>query len=96
MEAFKIKLMEKLGEGSFAVVKRAIWTPKEGQKLDVAAKILRNSTAEIIEDLQQEVNNMQKLRHPNLILLHGIVFSNPAIMVSMDSELKKLYRRFRV
>uniref|UniRef100_A0A0R3RY40 non-specific protein-tyrosine kinase n=1 Tax=Elaeophora elaphi TaxID=1147741 RepID=A0A0R3RY40_9BILA len=77
----EIKLMERLGEGSFAVVKRAIWTPKTGRKLDVAAKILRDSTPEIIEDLQREVTNMQKLKHPNLIQLYGIVFSNPAMMV---------------
>lgn len=75
--------MERLGEGSFAVVKRALWTPKTGQKLDVAAKILRDSTPEIIEDLQREVTNMQKLKHPNLIQLYGIVFSNPAMMVNL-------------
>ncbi|VBB29935.1 unnamed protein product, partial [Acanthocheilonema viteae] len=77
----EIKLMERLGEGSFAVVKRAVWTPKMARKLDVAAKILRDSTPEIIEDLQREVTNMQKLKHPNLIQLYGIVFSNPAMMV---------------
>uniref|UniRef100_A0AAF5PJM2 non-specific protein-tyrosine kinase n=1 Tax=Wuchereria bancrofti TaxID=6293 RepID=A0AAF5PJM2_WUCBA len=77
----EIKLMERLGEGSFAVVKRAVWTPKTGRKLDVAAKILRDSTPEIIEDLQREVTNMQKLKHRNLIQLYGIVFSNPAMMI---------------
>ncbi|VDM28504.1 unnamed protein product [Toxocara canis] len=77
----QIKLMERLGEGSFAVVKRAIWTRAEGKKTDVAVKILRDATPEVIEDLQLEVNNMQKLQHPNLIRLYGIVFSNPAMMV---------------
>ncbi|VDK72097.1 unnamed protein product [Onchocerca ochengi] len=77
----EIKLMERLGEGSFAVVKRALWTPRTGRKLDVAVKILRDSTPEIIEDLQREVTNMQKLKHPNLIQLYGVVFSNPAMMV---------------
>lgn len=75
--------MERLGEGSFAVVKRALWMPKTGRKLDVAVKILRDSTPEIIEDLQREVTNMQKLKHPNLIQLYGIVFSNPAMMVDL-------------
>uniref|UniRef100_A0A915PE56 non-specific protein-tyrosine kinase n=1 Tax=Setaria digitata TaxID=48799 RepID=A0A915PE56_9BILA len=77
----EIKIMERLGEGSFAVVKRAVWTPKTGRKLDVAVKILRDSTPEIIEDLQREVTNMQKLQHPNLIQLYGIIFSNPAMMI---------------
>lgn len=82
--------MERLGEGSFAVVKRAIWAPKTGQKLEVAVKILRESTPEIMEDLQREVNNMQKLQHPNLIQLYGIVFANPAMMVSLFSLLSCL------
>ncbi|MCP9257256.1 Activated CDC42 kinase 1 [Dirofilaria immitis] len=77
----EIKLMERLGEGSFAIVKRALWKPRADRKLDVAVKILRDSTPEIIEDLQREVTNMQKLKHPNLIQLYGIVFSNPAMMV---------------
>uniref|UniRef100_A0A0M3J813 Protein kinase domain-containing protein n=2 Tax=Anisakis simplex TaxID=6269 RepID=A0A0M3J813_ANISI len=78
---YRIKLMERLGEGSFAIVKRAIWTRSDGTKVDVAVKILRDATAEVIEDLQTEVNNMQKLQHPYLIRLYGIVFSNPAMMV---------------
>jgi activated CDC42 kinase 1 len=77
----QIKLMERLGEGSFAVVKRAIWTDSAGQKIDVAVKILRDSTPAVIEDLQLEVNNMRRLQHPNLVRLHGIVFANPAMMV---------------
>uniref|UniRef100_A0A915BWW5 non-specific protein-tyrosine kinase n=2 Tax=Parascaris univalens TaxID=6257 RepID=A0A915BWW5_PARUN len=77
----QIKLMERLGEGSFAIVKRAIWTRADSGRTDVAVKILRDATPEVIEDLQHEVNNMQKLQHPNLIRLYGIVFSNPAMMV---------------
>lgn len=78
--------MERLGEGSFAVVKRGIWSSKAGGKVDVAVKILRNSTQEIIEDLQVEVNNMRKLQHPNLIKLYGIVLANPAMMVNFTTK----------
>lgn len=88
-------MAERLGEGSFAVVKRALWKRADGVKLDVAVKILRDPTKEIMEDLQQEVNNMQRLQHPNLIRLYGIVFSNPSMMVIFlyfsNVELRSFY-----
>lgn len=91
----QVKLMERIGEGSFAVVKRGIWMRPDGQKIDVAVKVLRESSSEIIDDLQQEVNNMQKLQHPNLIRLYGIVFSNPAMMVVEFCEGGSLVDRLR-
>uniref|UniRef100_A0A158R452 non-specific protein-tyrosine kinase n=1 Tax=Syphacia muris TaxID=451379 RepID=A0A158R452_9BILA len=91
----EIFLAEKLGEGSFAIVKRALWKRADGVKIDVAVKILREPSAEIMEDLQQEVNNMQRLQHPNLIRLYGIVFSNPAMMVVEFCDGGALLNRLR-
>ncbi|GMT03938.1 hypothetical protein PENTCL1PPCAC_26112 [Pristionchus entomophagus] len=76
----QIKLMERLGEGSFAVVKRAYWTKPNGQKLDVAVKILRDASPLVVEELQAEAANLRRLQHPNLIQLYGVV-EQPAMMV---------------
>ncbi|KAK0406437.1 hypothetical protein QR680_018570 [Steinernema hermaphroditum] len=76
-----IKLMERLGEGTFATVKRAIWSCGQ-RKVDVAVKILKDVSADVMEDLLLEVSNMQKLQHPNLIKLYGIVFARPTMMVT--------------
>lgn len=73
--------METLGEGTFAVVKRAIWNKPTGQKVDCAVKILREISEEMKTDLHAEIMNMQKLRHTNLIQLHGIVYGEPTLMV---------------
>jgi activated CDC42 kinase 1 len=76
-------VQEKLGEGSFAVVKRALWTrPGEAKALAVAVKILRDgNNGDYAEELQQEISNMHQLRHPNLIRLYGIVLTKPTSMV---------------
>lgn len=44
--------MEPLGEGTFAVVKRAIWCREDGRKVDVAVKILRDMSPLVMEDLK--------------------------------------------
>lgn len=56
----------------------------DGRKTDVAVKLLRDSSPTVAEELQLEVNNMHKLRHPNLIRLHGLVFANPIMMVTHE------------
>lgn len=78
---------EKLGEGSFAVVKRATWTQAgSGRKVAVAVKLLRDSSAQFAEELQLEINNMHKLRFTYLIRLYGITFSQPIMMVCLNFE----------
>ncbi|TKR81498.1 hypothetical protein L596_015360 [Steinernema carpocapsae] len=89
-----IKLMERLGEGTFATVKRAIWNTG-ARKVDVAVKILKDVSADVMEDLLLEVSNMQKLQHPNLIKLYGIVFARPTMMVTELCEGGALLDRLR-
>ena len=72
--------MEGLGEGTFAIVKRAIWQKSPTEKVDVAVKIIRESSEEVKKDLQAEINTMSKLRHPNLIQFYGVVL-DPMLMV---------------
>lgn len=82
-----IKLLDKLGDGSFGVVKRAQWTtPSSGVKY-VAVKILKQDViVRALEDFAKEVNSMHHLKHPNLIKLYGIVLSNPMMMVTELAE----------
>lgn len=75
-----IKLMENLGDGSFGVVKRALWSQGTGRKVDVAAKILRQDNG-LADDFISEINAMHKLKHPNLIRLFGIVITQPFMMI---------------
>ncbi|RCN47014.1 hypothetical protein ANCCAN_06945, partial [Ancylostoma caninum] len=69
----QIKLMETIGEGTFSVVKRALWYHPSGVKKDVAVKILRDISPSLVEDLQVEASHLLKLQHSNLIRMYGIV-----------------------
>uniref|UniRef100_A0A8R1DWA7 non-specific protein-tyrosine kinase n=2 Tax=Caenorhabditis japonica TaxID=281687 RepID=A0A8R1DWA7_CAEJA len=90
----QIRLYELLGEGTFAVVKRGTWTPNNGQKIDVAVKILRDISPNIMDDLRVEASHLLKLQHPSLIRLYGIV-RQPAMMVFELCEGGSLLDRLR-
>lgn len=87
--------MEGLGEGTFAVVKRALWTRTDNKKIDVAVKIIREINEEVKKDLQVEINTMSKLRHNNLITLFGVVLGDPMLMVMEFCEGGALLDRLR-
>lgn len=78
-----IKLLDKIGDGSFGVVQRAQWTQANKNVKYVAVKILKQEVIlRALEDFAKEVNSMHQLNHPNLIKLYGIVLSSPMMMVS--------------
>ncbi|KHJ91984.1 hypothetical protein OESDEN_08137 [Oesophagostomum dentatum] len=90
----QLKLMEAIGEGTFSVVKRAIWYHPSGQKLEVAVKILRNASPSFMEELEVEASHLLKLQHSNLIRLYGVV-QQPAMMVFELCEGGELLSRLR-
>ncbi|MGH0179371.1 UNVERIFIED_CONTAM: hypothetical protein FKN15_001384 [Acipenser sinensis] len=89
-----LQLCEKLGNGSFGVVKRGEWRTPSGRVLGVAVKYLRSDVSkemETLTDFLQEVTTMQTLDHPNLIRLHGVVLTQPLKMVTELAPLGSLY-----
>ncbi|PIA49567.1 hypothetical protein AQUCO_01300394v1 [Aquilegia coerulea] len=67
-----LHLQEDIGSGSFAVVYRGLWNGS-----DVAVKVYsendyREST---LSDYKKEISIMKKLRHPNVLLFMGAVYS---------------------
>lgn len=91
-------LGEKLGSGSFGVVKRGEWHTPSGRVLQVAVKSLRSSMSrqtETLTDFLQEVTTMQSLDHPNIIRLYGVVLTQPLKMVTELAALGSLYDTLR-
>ncbi|XP_037832454.1 non-receptor tyrosine-protein kinase TNK1 isoform X2 [Kryptolebias marmoratus] len=91
-------LGEKLGSGSFGVVKRGEWHTPTGRVLPVAVKSLRSSMSkqtETLTDFLQEVTTMQSLDHPNIIRLYGVVLTQPLKMVTELAPLGSLYDMLR-
>ncbi|XP_058457403.1 activated Cdc42 kinase Ack [Malaya genurostris] len=80
-----ITMSIKLGDGSFGVVRRGEWRAPGGQIVPVAVKVLKADTLTqpgVIEDFFKEVQAMHALNHPNLVRLHGVVLSQPMMMVT--------------
>ncbi|KTG03220.1 hypothetical protein cypCar_00010339 [Cyprinus carpio] len=83
-----ITLYEKLGDGSFGVVKRGEWQAPSGRVLSVAVKCLKTDLLEQdegLDDFIREVNAMHSLDHHNLIRLYGVVLTHPMKMVRNDN-----------
>ncbi|XP_043932961.1 non-receptor tyrosine-protein kinase TNK1 [Protopterus annectens] len=80
-----LKLLEKLGNGCFGIVKRGEWRMPSGKVVSVAVKHLRNDVAgdsDALNSFLQEINTMHLLDHPNLIRLYGLVLTPPLRMVT--------------
>nr|XP_028587733.1 activated CDC42 kinase 1 isoform X2 [Podarcis muralis] len=93
-----LMLFEKLGDGSFGVVRRGEWCTPTGKLLNVAVKCLKTdvlSQPEALDDFIREVNAMHSLDHLNLIRLYGVVLSNPMKMVTELAPLGSLLDRLR-
>lgn len=80
-----VSLGQKLGDGSFGVVRRAEWSAPGGKTVAVAVKVLKQDTLSqpgVMEDFFKEVQSMHMLDHPNLIRLYGVVLGQPMMMVT--------------
>ncbi|KAG0723889.1 Activated CDC42 kinase 1 [Chionoecetes opilio] len=89
----ELTLGQKVGDGSFGVVKKAEWITSGGQMKEVAVKILKQDVLHVpgtLDDFIREVQAMHHLSHGNLVLLFGIVLSNPLMMVTELAPLGSL------
>ncbi|GFY59022.1 activated CDC42 kinase 1 [Trichonephila inaurata madagascariensis] len=88
-----LKLLNKLGDGSFGVVMKGEWTTVSGTTIPVAVKILKEDAVSLpgaFKDFIEEVNAMHCLNHPNLIRLFGVVLLSPLMMVTELAPLGSL------
>eukprot|EP00944_MAST-04C_sp_MAST-4C-sp1_P000942 g942.t1 len=71
------KMLDKLGKGQFGTVRKCvdIDTKKEYAVKIVKRSLLKNriGSANIAEQLKQEVDILKQLRHPNAVLLHEVI-----------------------
>lgn len=80
-----VNLGQKLGDGSFGVVRQAEWNAPGGKTVQVAVKVLKQDTLSqpgVMEDFFKEVQSMHMLDHPNLVRLYGVVLGQPMMMVT--------------
>ncbi|XP_051990302.1 tyrosine kinase, non-receptor, 2b isoform X1 [Xyrauchen texanus] len=93
-----LALYEKLGDGSFGVVKRGEWFTPNGKVLNVAVKCLKTDVLnqpDALDDFIREVNAMHSLDHQNLIRLYGVILTHPMKMVTELAPLGSMLDRLR-
>lgn len=93
-----IALFEKLGDGSFGVVRRGEWNTPNDKLFNVAVKCLKTDVLtqpDALDDFIREVNAMHSLDHVNLIRLYGVVLTHPMKMVTELAPLGSLLDRLR-
>uniref|UniRef100_A0A8C2F0N5 Tyrosine kinase, non-receptor, 1 n=1 Tax=Cyprinus carpio TaxID=7962 RepID=A0A8C2F0N5_CYPCA len=89
---------DRLGSGSFGVVRKAEWQTPTGRVLPVAVKTLRGGGSrygDVVTEFLQEASTMQSLDHPNIIHLYGVVLTHPLKMVTELAPLGSLYDALR-
>ncbi|CAN9506466.1 unnamed protein product [Ophioblennius macclurei] len=93
----ELQLFERLGDGTFGVVRRGEWTGPNSRVLSVAVKCLKASVLDSdgLDDFIREVNAMHSLSHQNLIRLYGIVLTQPMKMVTELAPMGSLLDRLR-
>ena len=65
--------MGHLGSGQFGSVEQGLWKRHGTKPVDVALKSLAKKGSEDKVKFLQEAAIMAQFRHPNVILLHGVV-----------------------
>ncbi|PSS11436.1 Serine/threonine-protein kinase [Actinidia chinensis var. chinensis] len=78
-----LHLQEEIGRGSFAVVHHGIWNGS-----DVAIKVYFGSdcSEETLLDYKKEIGIMRRLRHPNVLLFMGAVYSREREKLAIVTE----------
>ncbi|TQE10639.1 hypothetical protein C1H46_003752 [Malus baccata] len=73
-----LHLGDAIGQGSCAIVYRGIWNG-----LDVAIKVyFKNEySGGILQDYKKEIDIMKRLRHPNVLLFMGAVYSQERLAI---------------
>ncbi|RZC31183.1 RGS domain-containing serine/threonine-protein kinase A isoform X2 [Glycine soja] len=89
-----LQLREEIGQGSCAVVYHGIWNGS-----DVAVKVYFGNeyTEETLQDYRKEIDIMKRLRHPNVLLFMGAVYSQERLAIVTEllprgSLFKNLHR----
>ena len=76
--------MGHLGSGQFGNVEQGVWKRQGTRPVDVALKSLTKTSEEDKVKFLQEAAIMAQFRHPNVIMLYGVVVGwNPVSDVSL-------------
>ncbi|XP_037085289.1 NT-3 growth factor receptor-like [Pollicipes pollicipes] len=79
--------MSEIGQGCFGKVYKGVYLPCEGEPVNVAVKLLKETAnVELQEDFIREVEIMASCRHQNIVSLLGVLVQDTAVTPWMVFE----------
>ncbi|XP_064386574.1 ephrin type-A receptor 3-like [Halichondria panicea] len=94
-----VKIAGHLGSGQFGSVEQGVWKRQGTQPVDVALKSLTKTSEEDKVKFLQEAAIMAQFRHPNIIMLHGVISEQHPIRLVVElakrGDLRNLLRSLR-
>ncbi|KAF8027408.1 hypothetical protein BT93_E0341 [Corymbia citriodora subsp. variegata] len=93
-----LQLGEEIGQGSYAVVYQGLW---KGSDVAIKVYVGNEYSENTLQDYKKEIKIMKRLRHPNVLLFMGAVYSKerPAIVTEFmprGSLFKTLHKNNQV
>jgi len=100
----ELTIEEKVGEGSFSVVRRAIWRRtlavgrRQEHAIQVAVKMSNRITPVLLDELERDLAVISGLPHQNILTLHGVCEGGGAggsvkvVYELMSTDLSKLLK----
>ncbi|EGR30049.1 serine-threonine protein kinase, putative [Ichthyophthirius multifiliis] len=77
----ELEINESISQGGFSIVHVGMY---RGCQVAIKKIFNPNITTELLDELNNEINMLAQLRHPNLILLMGIVSKQPNLCIVTD------------
>ncbi|XP_064386571.1 uncharacterized protein LOC135335087 [Halichondria panicea] len=89
-----VQIAGHLGSGQFGSVEQGVWKRQGTQPVDVALKSLTKTSEEDKVKFLQEAAIMAQFRHPNVIMLHGVLAKEEPMMIAVEFAKKGDLRIF--
>lgn len=80
-----VRFVEELGEGAFGKVYKGELTQKDGDKIFVAVKALKeNASAKTQADFKREIELISDLKHDNIVCILGVVLKEEPLCMLFE------------
>ncbi|CAE8617383.1 unnamed protein product, partial [Polarella glacialis] len=80
-EMSEVEMGEMLNQGGFSVVHKGIWN---GSKVAVKQLFDPNISAELLAEFDNEVQKLEQIRHPNILMVLALHRKPPALSLIME------------
>ena len=86
------RVLGHLGSGQFGSVEQGVWKRQGTRPVDVALKSLNKTSEEDKVKFLQEAAIMAQFRHPNVVMLYGVVITEDPVSCEYNHPVCGTYK----